>query len=194
MYPVSTNRASSSFLSVILLLALGALVSGCGASAPPDPQSLTLSDDLPATHIRWCRSISGKSGGPHVYECSSCHGELFFTALQQCGVGEQIAYQATTRQLLVGLGQLEQLNQTPVELSGSKTLRTIFRGSLDADLLLLADFTARSEDCIIDFVVWRRASRAADKTYDVGAFIEDATTLATVVNSSRPPEGMQCTG
>jgi hypothetical protein len=109
-------------------------------------------------------------------------------------VEEKIAYQATTRQLLIGLGQLQQLNQTPVEIAGSKSLRTIFRGILDADALLVANFTARSEDCIIDLVVWRRTVSSSDTGHVVQAFIEDATSLASVVNSSPPPEGLQCTG
>jgi hypothetical protein len=191
IHPVSMNRARASFLSVILFMALVSLNCGCGATAIPAPRSLTLEDDLPR-NVSWCHAVSRAHNGPHVYKCEHYNGHLFFTAFEQCGVQKEIDDQAIIRQLVVGLGQLERLSQTTMVIKLENILRTIFRGTLDADHLLLATLTSQSESfegfegfevCPRGLVVWRPTATATGEAADVKTFTEDATMLVQELDS-----------
>lgn len=150
-----------------------------------------MEDDLPG-NVPWCHLVSRAHNGRHVYKCSCCHGDLFFTAFKQCEVQQEIDYEATTRQLVVGLGQLEQLSQTPLFMNLDTIQRTIFRGTLDTDQLLLASFTVRVEGCDLGLVAWRPTAAASGEAADVDNFTEDATMLTREINSSPPAKEPPC--
>jgi hypothetical protein len=117
--------------------------------------------------------------------CETLHGSLFVTAMQQCGVPDKLSYQATTRQLLVGITNLELVNQTPVAIRDTKALRSTFRGVIDAETILGATFTHRSDDCITDLVVWRLTPSALNVHGEIDIFTRDATEIASKL---RPDE------
>jgi len=89
-----------------------------------------------------------------VYECGSDIGPLFLTALRACAIPEKLSYQATTRELLVGMTNIEVVRQEPVQLGSTKALHSVVSGMLDADPVRLSTFTLRKGDCITDLIMW----------------------------------------
>ncbi len=116
-----------------------------------------------------------------MYICDSNSGPLFVTAVRQCGIPEKLSYQATTRQLLVGMTNLELLSQTPVSIADTKALRSTFRGVIDADTVLAATFTQREDDCITDLVVWKATSPSLSSSEEIDPFNLAATEIATMI-------------
>ncbi len=108
------------------------------------------------------------------------------TAMQQCGVSEKLSYQATTRQLLVGMTKLNLIDQTSISIEDARLLRSIFRGLIDADTILGASFTKRSGDCITDLVVWRVSASEHQSAAEVDTFTRAATELASQVQPDAP--------
>jgi hypothetical protein len=86
--------------------------------------------------------------------------------VRDCGIKEKFTSQATTRQLLVGIANLQILKQEPFEVAPSRpALLTTMRGVLDATPVIVTVVTERIsggvEQCIIDYVFWRRTTFGA---------------------------------
>jgi hypothetical protein len=158
---------------------------GCSVGTPPEPTSLEVAERSLAALER-CRPLSSERARAYVYRCDTKDEPLFVTTMRQCGVPDKLSYQATTRQLLVGITNLELLNQAPVTLTSAKALRSIVRGMLDADHILVATFTRRSEDCITDIVIWRASTASTESGSEVDSFTLMATELAASIQSGEP--------
>ncbi len=151
---------------------------GCGGSTAPTPTLLPLTNET-LSSTPGCYHVSSERAGLPVSTCETPHGSLFVTAMQQCGVPDKFSYQATTRQLLVGFTNLELLSQAPVPIGDTKALRSTFRGMIDAETILGATFTHRSDDCITDLVVWKLAPSPPYTPEEIDIFTRDATELAS---------------
>lgn len=161
----------------MLLVSFTTVIFGCGGSTAPAPALLPLTNEM-LSSARGCRHISSEGAELPVSVCETPHGSLFVTAMQQCGVPDKFSYQATTRQLLVGITNLEFVNQTPVPIGDRKVLRSTFRGMIDAEKILGATFTHRSDGCITDLVVWKLAPSPLNAPEEIDIFTRDATELA----------------
>jgi hypothetical protein len=158
--------------------------SGCGGSSAPAPALLALSDET-TSKIPECHPMSTHTEAPLVSRCATSSGPLFVTAMRQCGVPDKFSYQATTRQLLVGITGLEFIDQSPVSIDGTKALRSTFRGVLDADTILGATFTQRNGDCITDLIIWRATSSALHSPEQIESFTQAATEVASKVRTDQ---------
>ena len=167
-----------------MLLVSCSAIYGCGGSRAPAPKPLPMTDET-LSSVPGCRHVSSEHAGATVSACDTPDGALFVTAMQQCGVPDKFSYQATTRQLLVGITNLEFVNQSPVAFGDSKALRSTFRGVIDAETILGATFTHRIDDCITDLVVWKLTSSPLHSPEEVDTFTRAATELASKL---RPDE------
>lgn len=150
MYSVLRRGASTSFYLTI------ALIAGCGSSpfgsaGPLDLPILT----GPLSDAATCTTVDEVGSAPHVYRCNNSSGPVFLATLKDCSVSEKFSFQATTRQLFVGVTGLKVLSQEPVSFGQRKALQTLVAGTMDAQPLSVSTFTYREEGCVNDVVVWR---------------------------------------
>ena len=150
MYSVLRRGASTSF-SVLV-----ALVAGCGGSTlgVQGPLDVPISTH-PLSDAAACTTVEEIAATPHVYRCDSSAGPVFVATLRDCSVSEKFSFQATTRQLFVGVTGLTVLSQEPVSFGQLKALQTLVAGTMDAQPLSVSTFTYRDEGCVHDVVVWR---------------------------------------
>jgi hypothetical protein len=148
MYPFSLRGASTSFLVVLGLLW------GCSGSSSPPPKTLPL-DSIALDDNPQCDRVTGHDRGVILYRCESVGGPVYVTTLKDCSIPEKFTFQATTRQLLVGVMDLKVENQQPVQFSDVKALHSVVSGTMDADPFLMSIFTFHESTCITDLVLWR---------------------------------------
>lgn len=154
MYSVLRRGASTLFLALLLSLP------GCGGSSAlgPAPEGVPL-DYSSISDSPTCSSSEEISDDPPVYRCDTASGHLFISSLKDCSASEKLSFQATTRQLFVGVTGLTVLSQEPVSFGQRRALQTIVTGTLDAQILSVSTFTFREKGCVTDVVVWRVEDR-----------------------------------
>ena len=164
MYSVLRRGASTSFF------ALAACVAGCGGSgiAGPDPVAIPI-PQRSLSDAAECQSVEQIESSPPVYRCQQSNGPVFVATLRDCQVSEKFSFQATTRQLFVGVTGLKVLSQAPVAFGERKALQTMVTGTLDAQPLSVSTFTYREHGCVNDVVVWRS---------EVGSLVEAGSSQA----------------
>jgi hypothetical protein len=129
-----------------------------------------------------CSPFDGGASAPNsIIQCQSSTGPLFATVLEDCSIPEKFTFQATTRQLMVGMTGLQILSQTPVVVAGTRVLHTVVRGSIDAEPVLLSTFTKRRGSCISDLVLWKGTARLEVAPSEVSDFSAASRELATVL-------------
>jgi hypothetical protein len=101
--------------------------------------------------------------------------------LEDCSIPEKFTFQATTRQLMVGMTGLQIVSQTPVAVAGTNVLHTVVRGSIDAEPVVLSTFTKRRGGCISDLVLWKATPRADVSPDEVSTFTAASRELATLL-------------
>ena len=183
MYSVLRAGASTSFLLPLLFCV------GCGSSSPygPPPEGLPIeSSDLSESEV--CLSSEQISSVPPVYRCKTESGVVFVSNLKDCSVSEKFSFQATTRQLFVGLTGLTILSQEPVSFGDRRALQTLVSGTLDAQPIAVSTFTFRDGECVTDVVVWRAEDRPLASTESSGNFSRLSQSIAEhIVGESMEP-------
>lgn len=186
MYSVLRTGASTSFLASLLFFV------GCGGSSSlgPPPEALPIeSFDLSESAV--CTSSEQISSTPPVYRCKTDSGVVFVSNLKDCSVSEKFSFQATTRQLFVGMTGLTVLSQQPVSFGERKALQTLVTGTLDAQPLAVSTFTFREGGCVTDVVMWRAEERPLTSSENSGSFSRLSQSIAEhlVGESMEPSNG-----
>jgi hypothetical protein len=169
MYPVLFRGASTSFV-----LLLGTLA-GCSSSSSTPPVSVPLSQ--PEAREVSCEK-QPSAHGPNIYTCKSELGPMFVTTVKDCSIPEKFTFQATTRQLLVGVMDLTVISQEPETLNSVKTLHSIVHGTMDVDPFIMSIYTFHQNDCITDLVVWRGSTHLKPSPGDTAKFSEVSSSIA----------------
>jgi len=98
---------------------------GC-SSGPSNPP---VSVPLPAPEIKEAANCAKERGdhGANIYKCPSELGPIFVTTVKDCSIPEKFTFQATTRQLLVGVMDLTVMSHikttaSPTSSSGGELL------------------------------------------------------------------------
>ncbi len=183
MYSVLRRGASTSFF------VLTAAVAGCGGSgvAGPDPVAIPI-PQRSLSDAAECQSVEQIESSPPVYRCEHSGGPVFVATLRDCQVSEKFSFQATTRQLFVGVTGLKVISQAPVTFGGRKALQTLVTGTLDAQPLSVSTFTYREHGCVNDVVVWRTESTSESEAGAPQAFTALSQSLAErVLGASMEP-------
>ena len=160
MYPVLRLGTSTLFiLAPLLFWGCGAAVSGPQVVKLP-VQERSLSDAAE------CRSTEKIASSPYVYRCDTNLdtelGALFISTLKDCSVSDKFSFQATTRQLFVGITGLTVISQASLSFGNKKALHSLITGTLDAQPLTVSTFTFREEGCVTDLVIWRSEESTED--------------------------------
>lgn len=163
IYPFFWRGASTSFLVVLTIL------SGCSGSSGPPPETLPI-NSVALDNNPHCEPVSGSERGVNLYRCDSVAGEVYVTTLKDCSIPEKFTFQATTRQLLVGVMDLKVENQEPVRFSDVKALHSIVSGTMDADPFLMSIFTFHEGTCVTDLVLWRGRGSEKPSSEDTSSF------------------------
>ena len=160
MYSVLRLGASTSLLRLTCVTLTTLFAVGCGGSSSVGPEPVDLAvDPHSLAEEGACRSTEQLSTSPFVYRCESERGPVFISTFKDCSVSEKFSFQATTRQLFVGVTGLTILSQEPVSFGSRKALQTLVSGTLDAQPLAVSTFTFREGSCVSDVVVWRTEDR-----------------------------------
>jgi hypothetical protein len=113
---------------------------------------------------------------------------VFVATLRDCQVSEKFSFQATTRQLFVGVTGLKVISQAPVAVGGRNALQTLVTGTLDAQPLSVSTFTYREHGCVNDVVVWRTEGGPVTEQGSPEAFATLSQSLAErVLGASMEP-------
>lgn len=113
-----------------------------------------------------------------VYSCTTPSGTIFVSSLKDCSIKEKFTFQATTRQLFVGLVGLKVVWQEPVKLGATPALQSVVQGALDADPIIMATFTFRQDACITDLVFWKGNPQMDMSEGYVSTFTAETKSLA----------------
>jgi len=170
MYPVSSHGARYSFL---LLVTVALALSACSSRPAPTVVSI----EKGALEVQRCSKLSGNRT-PIVYSCSIASGDVFLSTLKDCSIGEKFSFQATTRQLLVGLAGMKMVSQSPVKLGQVPALQSVVQGTIDAEPIVMSTFTFRRGRCINDMIFWRAASPSTSESPEVATFSDEVRRLA----------------
>jgi hypothetical protein len=100
------------------------------------------------------------------------------TTVKDCSIPEKFTFQATTRQLLVGVMDLTVMSQSPVAFNSSKALHSVVHGTMDVDPFIMSIYTFHQNDCVTDLVVWKGSSKEKPSTEDTNAFAAVSSSLA----------------
>ncbi len=169
MYPVLFRGASTSFLFLLVTLA------GCSSGPSNPPVSVPLNPP----EVREVKCAKQRSAhGPNIYVCESELGPMFVTTVKDCSIPEKFTFQATTRQLLVGVMDLTVISQEPETLNSVKTLHSIVHGTMDVDPFIMSIYTFHQYDCITDLAVWRGSSTGKPSVEDTTKFSEVSSSIA----------------
>jgi hypothetical protein len=172
MYRFFRQGASYSLLAVGVVL----LLQGC--SSTPNPVTVPIESTRLAHGD--CHRLPKSSAPSVVYRCTSDVGPLFVATMKDCSIPEKFSFQATTRQLLVGLVGAKVARQTSVPVGDMKMLQSVITGTVDADPVVLSTFTFRQENCVTDIVLWQSAGTQATVPEErLSAFAESSRKLAT---------------
>jgi hypothetical protein len=161
-----------------MVLLITTLAVGCSSGSRETPPAAL---ELPSTSLsdtKECSSVDSVKGASHVRRCTTPTGDVFLTEMRDCTIPEKFSYQATTRQLLVGLTDLTAIKQQAVELGARKVLRSLFSATLDADKVLVATFTFREGRCVTDLICWRSAPAETAFTQELERFTLVASRIA----------------
>jgi hypothetical protein len=173
MYPFFRRWASVSFLVI------SGVLPGCSGSSTPPPVSIPLSES--ALHeLAKCDTLRG-SKNPRIYRCDSDTDKVFVTAVKDCSIPEKFTFQATTRQLLVGVMDLTVITQEPALVNSTKTLQSVVHGTMDVDPFIMSIFTFNDRKCVTDLAVWKGFSSSKPSQDDAAKFAEETLTLAQKV-------------
>lgn len=143
------HAARTSFAVTLILWTLG-----CGA-ATPTTHSVRIAPEVLHSSNR-CKGFDGGPTVPNsVITCETEAGALFATILEDCSIPEKFTFQATTRQLLVGMTDMSIVSQTAVSAGATKQLHSVVKGAIDAAPVLLSFFTSRRDGCVTDLVMWK---------------------------------------
>jgi hypothetical protein len=173
MYPVSFRGASTSFF--ILVALASAPLTGCSSGPANPPVSVPLNP--PEAREVQCEKQRSLHG-PNIYQCQSELGPMFVTTVKDCSIPEKFTFQATTRQLLVGVMDLTVISQEPQTLNSVKTLHSIVHGTMDVDPFIMSIYTFHQNECITDLVVWRGSSHGKPSADDTAKFSEVSSSIA----------------
>lgn len=174
MYPVLRYGARCSLLVIAATYAL----IGCSSNSAP------VTVPLKATTVvhEECSRLSKSSAPSVVYVCRSDAGPVFVATLKDCSIPEKFSFQATTRQLLVGLVGAKVAHQGPVSMGSLNMLQSVVTGTVDADPVIMSTFTYRNKSCVTDIVLWQGVPledlSQADK---INRFTESSKKLATAL-------------
>ena len=99
---------------------------------------------------------------PPAHQQDAPQQELFFTAIEDCSVGENVSKVGAARQLFIGLSDLQILEQEEYTVSsptGSthKGLRSVVSAKMDSEPLSIMSFSLRRGECVRDYVAWKAA-------------------------------------
>lgn len=168
MYPFLSRGA--------ILIVCFTTLPGC-SSGPGNPP---VSVPLPAPEVRKIANCSREpdENGTNIYKCPSALGPLYVTTVKDCSIPEKFTFQATTRQLLVGVMDLTVMSQTPIAFDSSKALHSVVHGTMDVDPFLMSIYTFHQNDCVTDLVVWKGSSREKPSNEDVSTFANASSSLA----------------
>lgn len=166
-----TNRSV-----VTLLILCLATLGGC-SSGPANPP---VSVPLPSPELREIANCSREPNrnGTNIYRCQTSLGPLFVTTVKDCSIPEKFTFQATTRQLLVGVVDLTVMSQDPVTFNSLKALHSVVHGTMDVDPFIMSIYTFHQNDCVTDLVVWKGSSRQKPSMDDAATFATESSSLA----------------
>lgn len=116
-----------------------------------------------------------------VINCQTEAGPLFATILEDCSIPEKFTFQATTRQLLVGMSDMAIISQTPVTAGAKNQLHSVVKGAIDAAPVLLSFFTSRRNGCVTDLVMWKGIPRGEVAPDVIAQFTEASRGLAAIL-------------
>jgi hypothetical protein len=174
MYRFFRDCARCSFLVIATTYTL------LGCSSGPMPVTVPLESTRLAHED--CRRLQESSAPSVVYSCQTDLGPIFVATLKDCSIPEKFSFQATTRQLMVGLVGAKVAHQGPVSMGTFNTLQSVVTGTIDAEPVIMSTFTYRNKDCVTDIVLWQGVS-ADDlaKADRVNAFSESSKKLASAL-------------
>lgn len=170
MYPFSSHGARYSFS---LPIVVACLLLAC--SSRPAPTIVSI--EKAALEVQHCSKLSGKKS-PMVYSCYTTDGPVFLSTLKDCSIGEKFSFQATTRQLLVGLVGMKMISQTPVKLGPVPALQSVVQGTIDAEPIVMSTFTFRRGSCVTDMIFWRPVPSPDHGDTAITSFSDDVKRLA----------------
>jgi hypothetical protein len=174
MYPVLSHGARWSLLVIAITYAL----SGC--SSTPAPVTVPL-ESTRLEHEQ-CSKLSGSAAPAVVYSCKSDSGPIFVATLKDCSISEKFSFQATTRQLMVGLVGAKVAHQGPVNMGSFNTLQSVVTGTVDAEPVIMSTFTYRNKNCVTDIILWQGLSpQDISSDEKVSTFKESSKKLATAL-------------
>lgn len=168
------QRAARPALALLVLCLM--TVAGC-SSGPSNPP---VSVPLPSPELREVANCSREPDryGTNIYRCQSSLGPLFVTTVKDCSIPEKFTFQATTRQLLVGVMDLTVVSQGPVTFHSLKALHSVVHGTMDVDPFLMSIYTFHQNDCVTDLVVWKGSSGQKPSVDDTETFSNESSSLA----------------
>jgi hypothetical protein len=103
---------------------------------------------------------------------------VFVTTVKDCSIPEKFTFQATTRQLLVGVVDLTVLTQDPMTFNSLKALHSLVHGTMDVDPFIMSIYTFHQNECVTDLVVWRGSSRDKPSPEDASKFSGVSSSIA----------------
>ena len=180
MYPFSMHAARTSFAVALAGLQMLLSVSACSGPTQTTHSLRIAPEVLQSSNL--CEGFDGGSSAPNsVIRCQTVAGPLFATILEDCAIPERYTFQATTRQLLVGMTNMSIISQTPLLSGSTKTLHSVVRGSIDAEPVLLSLFTSRKGGCVTDLVIWRGFANSEASNEVLARFTDASRALAATL-------------
>jgi hypothetical protein len=127
-----------------------------------------------------CTKLPASQAPSVVYSCKSDAGQVFVATLKDCSIPEKFSFQATTRQLMVGLVGAKVAHQAPVSMGKFNTLQSVVTGTIDADPVMMSTFTYRAQRCVTDIIVWQAvAADDLQRAEKIELFSESSKKLVT---------------
>ena len=172
MYTVFRQGARYSFHTVVF-----AFMATVGCSSSSAPQIVPIETTTNSHDV--CSRVGGSAS--RIHSCPSRNGAVYVSALKDCSISEKFTFQATTRQLFVGLAGLKVVSQDPLTLGTTQTLHSVVQGTVDADPVVMSTFTFRKDHCVRDIVMWRSLLPAKGGHPDVSTFVSESIDLGKIL-------------
>jgi hypothetical protein len=174
MYRFFRDGARCSFLVIATTYTL------LGCSSGPMPVTVPLESTRLAHED--CHRLEGSAAPAVVYRCQSDVGPVFVATLKDCSIPEKFSFQATTRQLMVGVVGAKVAHQGSVNMGTFNTLQSVVTGTIDAEPVMMSTFTYRKQECVTDIILWQALSPdTVDQVDRVAAFSESSKKLASAL-------------
>jgi hypothetical protein len=174
MYRFFRDGARCSFLVIAATYTL------LGCSSGPMPVTVPLESTRLAHEA--CQRLQGSAAPSVVYRCQSDIGPIFVATLKDCSIPEKFSFQATTRQLMVGLVGAKVARQAPVNMGNFNALQSVVTGTMDAEPVMMSAFTYRNKECITDIILWQAVSPdTLEQDEKVTTFSESSKRLASAL-------------